>query len=98
MAQVCMVKSSGPAGGLGWWWSRRCRFCVRGQAPLCEAACPCELSQGGQLGGSGALALCCSPVEPRMGISLSRWSGSPDPGRRDLGDSPVAKGGVKGRQ
>lgn len=68
---MAQVKSSGPEGGQGWRWSRRYRFCERGQAPLCEVACPYGPSQGGQLGGPGVPALCCSPGEPGVGTSMS---------------------------
>lgn len=43
----------------------------------------------------------CSVLQSRRAWSRHKckgWTVSPDPGRRDLGDSPVAKGGVMGRQ
>lgn len=56
-----LLRSPGPAGGRGQWWSGRGRCGGRGRAPPCGVALSCPSSPGGQPAGPGAPAPCHRP-------------------------------------
>lgn len=76
-----VVRSPGPAGGRGQWWSGRGRRGGRGRAPPCGAAHPCPSSPGGRPAGPGAPARCHRPCTPRAGAGVSSrpWEPAPVP-------------------
>lgn len=77
-----LLRSPGPAGGRGQWWSGRGRCGGRGRAPPCGVALACPSSPGGQQAGPGAPAPCHRPRTPREGAGVSGrpWEPAPIPG------------------